>query len=198
MASPFWVAKFENSGRGVNMTATLELPSVLDQEAFNLARWAEICADPVLAKLEFRVESDAYGNPIMSPPPAFSHGSYQSDIAFRLRTLLPHGKVATECPISTNDGVRAADVVWISAERQAISLKQNVLTVAPEICVEVLSPRNTRNEMDSKKRLYFAAGADEVWFCDLQGRMFFYTKSDPSTPVQSTLCPGFPEALEAS
>ena len=177
------------------MAATLELQSVSDQEAFNLARWEEICADPVLAKLEFRVESDAYGNPIVSPPPAFSHGSFQFDIGYHLRRLLLEGKVTTECPISTNEGIRAADVVWISHARAAISLKQNVLTVAPEICVEVLSPRNTRNEMDAKKRLYFSAGADEVWFCDLHGRMFFYTKSEPSTPGQSALCPGFPEAI---
>jgi Uma2 family endonuclease len=177
------------------MTATLEIPSVSDQEAFNLARWEEICADPVLAKFEFRVESDAYGNPIMSPPPAFSHGSYQFDIGCHLRRLLPRGKVATECPISTNEGIRAADVVWISAARQAVSLKQNVLTIAPEICVEVLSPRNTHGEMDAKKRLYFSAGADEVWFCDLQGRMFFFTKAEPSAPGQSLVCPGFPEAI---
>jgi Uma2 family endonuclease len=177
------------------MTATLELPSVSDQEAFNLARWEEICADPVLAKLEFRVESDAYGNPIMSPPPAFSHGSFQFDIGYHLRRFLPAGKVTTECPISTDDGIRAADVVWISAAREAISLKQNVLTIAPEICVEVLSPRNTREEMEAKKRLYFSAGADEVWICDLKGRMFFYLKSDPATPSQSAACPEFPESI---
>lgn len=177
------------------MTATLELQSVSDQEAFNLARWEEICADPELAKLEFRVESDAYGNPIMSPPPAFSHGSFQSEIVFHLRTLFSHGRVATECPISTSDGIRAADVAWISASRQAISLKQNVLTVAPEICVEVLSPRNTRGEMDAKKQLYFSAGADEVWFCDLNGRMFFFTKSAPTVPSQSAVCPNFPEQI---
>ena len=178
-----------------SMSATLEMETVQDQEAFNLARWAEICADPVLSNLEFRVESDAHGHPIMSPPPAFSHGNYQFDSGFHLRRLLPHGPVATECPISTQGGIRAADVIWISPERQAISLKQNVLTVAPEICVEVLSPGNTRGEMDAKKQLYFDAGADEVWFCDLQGRMFFFTKAQPATASPSLACPAFPEQI---
>jgi len=36
--------------------------------------------------------------------------------------------------------------------------------IAPEICVEVISPRNSPEEMAEKRALYFAAGADEVWF----------------------------------
>jgi Uma2 family endonuclease len=66
------------------------------------------------------------------------------------------------------------------------------LQQAPEICVEVLSPRNRFSEMKDKKGLYFAAGAKEVWFCDRQGRMtFFLTVEDPGRP-RSSFCPGFP------
>lgn len=177
------------------MSATLEMETVQDQEAFNLARWAEICADPVLSKLEFRVESDAHGQIILTAATDFNHGVCQASLSFQLHQRLPKGTVAISCPISTNGGIRAADVIWISPERQAISLKQNVLTVAPEICVEVLSPGNTRGEMDAKKQLYFDAGADEVWFCDLKGRMFFFTKSQPDTPSRSLACPAFPEQI---
>ena len=35
----------------------------------------------------------------------FLTGNYQSEIAYLLRTLLSNGRVATECPISTADGV---------------------------------------------------------------------------------------------
>ena len=31
--------------------------------------WEEICDDPILADLPFKIESDQWGNVIMSPPP---------------------------------------------------------------------------------------------------------------------------------
>ena len=48
------------------------------------------------------------------------------------------------------------------------------LPESPEIVVEVKSPSNTVREMGRKKRLYFEAGAKEVWFCDKQGAMRFF------------------------
>jgi Uma2 family endonuclease len=36
-------------------------------------------------------------------------------------------------------------------------------TIAPEICVEVMSDTNTEAEMEKRQALYFEAGAEEVW-----------------------------------
>ena len=58
---------------------TLELPPRKTRTAFNLRRWAELLADRGLAKVEGRIETDRYGHIIMSPPPAPSHGSFQSE-----------------------------------------------------------------------------------------------------------------------
>lgn len=66
-----------------------------------------------------------------------------------------------------------------------------MLTVAPEIWVEVLSPSNTQEEIDERKHLYFQAGAEEVWLCDLRGRLLVYLKEAPDTENSSRLCPGF-------
>jgi len=75
-------------------------------------------------------------------------------------------------------------------------VKNNVLVIAPEICVEVFSESNTRQEMSAKKALYFEAGAEEVWLSDRKGRMFFYLKDKPETAVAaSKLCPAFPKKL---
>jgi Uma2 family endonuclease len=63
---------------------------------------------------------------------------------------------------------------------------------APEICVEVLSPSNSKPEMEEKRALYFEAGAQEVWICGLDGKMEFYT-ADLS--AASRLCPMFPGQL---
>ena len=41
-----------------------------------------------------------------------------------------------------------------------------MLNFAPVLAVEVLSPSNTRQEMDRKLRDYFAAGVRLVWYVD--------------------------------
>ena len=92
-------------------TLTIELPPRAEQTEFNLRRWAELLDDPELAKTDWRIETDRHGQIIMSPPPAPMHGIFQSEIAHLLRTLLPHARSITECPISTPDGVKAAEGV---------------------------------------------------------------------------------------
>ncbi|MEM9480363.1 MAG: Uma2 family endonuclease [Verrucomicrobiota bacterium] len=175
------------------MPAVLDIEPITDQHAFNIERWKEVCADPRFAEVPERVETNQYGHIIMSPPPGYSHGRLQSDLVLLFRKFLSDGKVATESPVSTRNGIRAADVTWISESRLEESLRENVLTIAPEICVEVLSPSNTKEEIEHKKSLYFSAGADEVWLCDKNGRLFFFAKAEPQRSLEaSTLCPDFP------
>lgn len=179
---------------------TIELPPQRTQTAFNLRRWAELQADPAMRKVEGRIETDRHGHVLMSPPPAASHGGYQFEIGFLLRRALPHGRVVTECPISTADGVRAADVAWASRECVAELSDGIVFPRAPEICVEVLSPDNTPAEMREKAALYFDAGAKEVWLCSQSGQMTFFAASAitrESVSVRaSQLCPDFPAAVQ--
>lgn len=43
--------------------------------------WLEILEDPNVARLEFRVESDCWGNLVMSPPPNFNaEGSLEQSV----------------------------------------------------------------------------------------------------------------------
>src|SRR5438105_1000100 len=127
---------------------TIELPAQEKQTEFNLRRWSELLSDSglarELAKYPGRIETDRHGHIIMLPPPGYSHGSYQLEIGRLLAPLLPEGRAATESPISTAAGVKAADVTWISHRRLAAIGEKVCLTKAPEICVEVLSPSNTR------------------------------------------------------
>jgi Uma2 family endonuclease len=155
----------------------LQLPPHDVQIAFNLRRWSEVLADPELAKFEGRVETDRHGHIIMSPPPAPAHGSFQAQLAILLDRHMATGRVLTECPISTADGVRAADVAWASP-----SLVQELggavcFSHAPEICVEVVSPSNTESEIREKMALFFDAGAKEVWTCAESGSIAVATRS---------------------
>jgi Uma2 family endonuclease len=181
-------------------TLTIDLPAQEDQTAFNVRRWSELLADTAmgreLARIEGRIETDRHGHIIMSPPPGFRHGSYQFALAKLLNELAPSGRTVTECPISTADGVRATDVAWISHAKLA-QIGENVcLTQAPEICVEVLSPDNTRKEMAEKKALYFAAGAAEVWFCDENGSMTFFSGEGSMGEKESRAYPHFPAQIQ--
>ena len=173
-------------------TLTIELPSQVSQTAFNLKRWAELVADPELAKIERRIETNRHGQIIMSPPPAASHGGFQLQIGALLFSLMPTGRPMTECPISTADGVRAADVAWASPECLRDLGNRVCFPRSPEICVEVLSPGNTAAEIEEKKALYFDAGAKEVWICSKTGTMSFVEAGNLKPLKRSNLCPEFP------
>jgi len=176
------------------MPLTIELPSVEGQTAFNVRRWREVLADPFLAKLPHRIETDRHGHIVMSPPPAFSHGRRQAKIAGLMLKLMPDGQAVTECPLSTSDGVKAIDVAWISPAREENASEPVVLERAPEICVEIISPSNTASEIEEKRALYFEAGAQEVWTSSLDGKLRFQVAPGQQVDA-SRLCPGFPQEV---
>jgi Uma2 family endonuclease len=173
---------------------TIQLPDLKSQTNFNLARWSELVADPALARIPNRIETDRHGHIIMSPPPAARHSRRQARIAALLERLLPHGTPFTECTISTADGVKATDVAWLRQQRPEIDEEPVLFTRAPEICVEILSPSNTPAEIDEKRALYFDAGATEVWICNLDGSMTFFLGPDHQASI-SALCPAFPDRI---
>ena len=160
----------------------------------HLARWEELRADLELAKLPFKIETDRLGRILMSPPPFFDHVRHVARIIELLHGHLPAGKVLPETPVVTSDGVKVTDAAWISAGYAAELEGQHpaALERAPEICVEVLSPSNTSEEMAEKCALYLEAGAQDVWLCGLDGKIAFYTP-DPST--QSAICSEFPSQI---
>jgi len=178
------------------MLLQIPLPNHDEALAFNRQRWAEVHADATLVASPNRIETNAWGQIIMTPPVDAPHSSKQSEIAYQLRILLG-SKVLVECPISTSDGVRAADVGWFSVARYEQVRGQLACEIAPEICVEVLSPRNTAAEMQVKRQLYFAAGALECWLCDRNGKMTYYDRDQPDVSMnQSKLCPEFPSFIK--
>ena len=109
---------------------------------------------------------------------------------------MPQGRTLTECPVSTADGVRAADVAWASPQRMRELGSRSCFPHAPEICVEVLSPANADVEMAEKAALYFDAGAEEVWICNLRRGMKFMARGAGRPLRTSRLCPKFPRQVE--
>lgn len=178
-------------------TLTIELPPQGTQTEFNLRRWSELLADATLAKFEGRIETDRYGHILMSPPPAPRHGRYQLKIGALLDRYMRTGSALTECPVSTADGVKAADVAWASPRRLRELGDKVCFPRAPEICVEVRSPGNTDAEIREKVALYFDSGAEEVWLCSESGTITFLgTGANPM--LKSQLCPKFPSKIRLS
>jgi Uma2 family endonuclease len=68
------------------------------------------------------------------------------------------------------------------------------LPKAPELCVEIISPSNSKAEISEKVRLYLEQGAKEVWLCDLSGKIEML--SDSGSLETSGIAPAFPKQLE--
>jgi len=135
--------------------------------------WKEVCNDPNLQDLPYKIETNDRGQIVMSPTYAW-HGRYAFRIAQQLERQLPDGVSSVETAIRTAKGTKVADAIWCTAERWAEIKDAYDVPVAPQICVEVRSPTNTDAEIDEKRRLYLGAGAEEVWICDEDGRLSFY------------------------
>lgn len=158
--------------------------------------WEEIIADRSLRDLPYKIETNRYNKIIMSPASAW-HGNYEHEIGLLLSRLMAGGKIVMEAPVRTDEGVRVADVAWISRDRWTPQRRAAALTSAPEICIEILSPSNSREEMIEKMALYYSKGAQEVWLCDEEGRLEFFTMSSAPQPVPaSILCPAFPQQID--
>jgi len=138
--------------------------------------WADVCVDPNLKDLPYKVELDQWGQIVMSPATVL-HVLLQNAIADLLKASTANGKTLLELPVQTAENVKVPDVAWLSPERYDIIKRSAVSPVAPEICVEVLSPSNTLAQMMHKKDLFLAAGAVEFWLCDDKGRLVFYDAS---------------------
>lgn len=65
--------------------------------------------------------------------------------------------------------------------------RQRVGRYAPDLAVEILSPKNTRAEIDRKRREYFTAGTRLVWIFDPEARtVAVYTDPDTHTLLTQT------------
>lgn len=153
--------------------------------------WQDVCEHPSLQNLPFKVELNEKGEIIMKAVKVI-HSIYQGEIEYLLRSLLKKGRTLPECAIKTSKGTKVADVAWATIETIRIIKDGTECSVAPEVCVELLSNSNTEHEMKEKVDLYFEKGAHEVWICK-NGTMYFY---NPIGAIKhSVLVPAFPKII---
>jgi Uma2 family endonuclease len=141
-----------------------------------IARWDELCRDPSLRNLPYKIELNASGKIEMSPA-GNRHGRLQGELALQLGRQLAAGQVISECSIFTRIGIRVADIAWASHEFMAAFGEITPYTRAPEICVEIASPSNPKGELEEKTQACLAAGAREAWIVTEDGSIRYFTSA---------------------
>jgi len=113
--------------------------------AYELAvRYRALCADPCYANIPGKIELDAWGRMVMSPASNY-HSALQALLVGKLAVL--RGRAFVEVSVVTTPYTRA-----------------------PELCIEVVSPSNSREELREKVATYVEAGTVEVWIVFPQSR----------------------------
>jgi Uma2 family endonuclease len=138
------------------------------------ARYRALCDDPLYENVPGKIELDVWGRMVMGPA-----SSYRAAVRGRLCQRLPAlgGETFAGTPTVTSLGISVADVAWASAQFIRMHHGETPLMRAPELCIEVASPLNSRKEMREKIDAYLGAGAEEVWIVYLETkRAEFYSK----------------------
>ncbi len=103
--------------------------------------------------------------------------------------------------------VRIPDVAFYSWEQFPDRLlpSESILNAVPDLAVEILSPGNTKAEMQRKRREYFAGGARSVWTVEPEKRCVeVFTAPEQSFLIEETqeldggeVLPGFTLSVAA-
>ena len=148
-----------------------------------IQRWDELCRDPSLEELPYKVELDSSGKVELTPR-TVRRGLLVANLACQLHEKLPHGVVAISCAVLTGGGVFVPDIVWTS--KWPKNENANCLESVPDLCIEVCSL-----DADKKAPIYLEAGAREVWLLAESGAMRYF---DSSGEIAGT---GFPISVTA-
>lgn len=128
-------------------------------------------------KLDVPWETNRQGQLIVNPPIGLAHAKRADRLIAAIRRGLPDWQVWPEIGVHTADGIKAPDLAVASPQFVETTDSHGFLMHAPELCVEIMSPSNTWEEMRHKVLLYLACGAQEVWVCDEQGALHMFDGS---------------------
>lgn len=109
----------------------------------------------------------------MSPKNNWFHGDICADLLMAMRGFAKANHLGAVWDSSTgfwmeNLNCRAPDISFVRGERlRGFSRREGkFFQGAPDLAVEVLSPSNTRREVDERLRDYFSSGAKLAWVID--------------------------------
>lgn len=113
-------------------------------------------------------------NLVMSPAPKFIHQRIIMNIIAGLQPFVKSnmlGQVVV-APVDVYLGAKNAfqpDIIFISKERQSI-IEEDGLHGAPDLVIEILSPRTAKYDLEEKKDIYERFGVKEYWIVEPASR----------------------------
>ena len=152
-----------------------------------------IARPPVMAEDEFlRLPDDGrkyelVDGELKEVPAGFEHDVLVMHLGFMLR---PHAQgrgflAASSAGFRMAPGnIRSPDVSFTRKERLSDGRpSKGFADLAPDLCIEIISPSEERADMQRKVREYFASGAEQVWhlFPDARRVIVFRTPNDTTT-----------------
>jgi Uma2 family endonuclease len=129
------------------------------------------------------------GQLFMAPAPNRFHQDISQNIEFILRKFLekhPIGKIY-HAPFDVYLGehnVYQPDVVFVANERISI-LTEAGAEGAPNLVIEILSPRTAHLDKEPKRKVYASSGVQELWLVDplRQTIEIYHLQKDPKHPA---------------
>jgi Uma2 family endonuclease len=113
----------------------------------------------------------------VSPSPRLVHNRVRDEIGFRLREYVRSrqlGEVTMETDFKLTEGtIRIPDVAFVRADRLAGIDSRQRLEGAPDLAVEVASPRDDPDDLVLKAKQYVAAGGKAVWIIYPEARLAY-------------------------
>jgi Uma2 family endonuclease len=143
----------------------------------------------------------------VSPSPRLVHNRVRDEIGFRLREYAHSrqlGEVTMETDFKLTEGtIRIPDVAFVRADRLAGIDPRQRLEGAPDLVVEVASPRDDPDDLVLKAQQYVTAGAQAVWIIYPEARLAYIYKPGQRPEVRGArdplddaqLLPGFSAPL---
>lgn len=107
----------------------------------------------------------------MAPAPNDKHQRIEVNLVYYLKGYIKqhqlggHLRCAPYDVILSDHDVVQPDLLFISGERANI-LRENNCEGAPDLAVEILSPRSVESDRNTKAQLYFEHGVMEYWIVD--------------------------------
>jgi ABC-type polysaccharide/polyol phosphate transport system ATPase subunit len=143
----------------------------LCNRAIVLQKGRVVCDAPALEAADFYTEGLHLHGVSHRGGSQTRRGELVGAISALLARSLPDGHVLVDVPIETRDGVRKADVAWISNARRSTLCREPAYSGSPEICVHIPGGDRSENEINHTARLLLRAGSVENWIVGPRGEI---------------------------
>jgi Uma2 family endonuclease len=143
----------------------------------------------------------------VSPSPCLVHNRVRDEIGFRLREYVRSrqlGEVMMETDFKLTEGtIRIPGVAFVRADRLVGIDPRQRLEGAPDLAVEVASPKDDPDDLVLKAQQYLTSGAKAVWIIYPEARLAYVYKPGQRPEVRDArqslddaeLLPGFSATL---